>query len=204
MFDYSSGTRWDCQNAPCTAITDQDLLFKTFYENLPDSDVDGVVDLVDNCPNTANPDQDNFDGDAEGDACDTDDDNDGQSDDDETACGSDPLDAASLSPDNDGDNSPDCVDTDDDNDGVLDGDDAFPFDPTEWSDNDGDGTGDNADTDDDNDGQSDADETAWALIRWMLGASRPMRMAIMSPTVWIPTTTTTAWPIRMIYVPAQI
>ena len=79
---------------------------------------------------------------------------------DETACGSDPLNVADLSPDNDGDSSPDCVDTDDDNDGVLDVDDAFPFDAAESIDTDGDGIGNNADTDDDGDGQLDVDETA--------------------------------------------
>ncbi|HEX2060622.1 MAG TPA: PA domain-containing protein [Thermoanaerobaculia bacterium] len=43
----------------------------------PDADVDLVEDGDDNCPNTANPDQANYDGDAQGDACDADDDNDG-------------------------------------------------------------------------------------------------------------------------------
>ena len=61
-----------------------------------------------------------------GDACDGDDDNDGQVDRDELACGSDPLNAGSRSPDADGDGTPDCVDTDDDNDGVLDTGDACP------------------------------------------------------------------------------
>ena len=37
-----------------------------------DSDSDGVGDLCDNCPNTANPDQADSDGDGAGDACDTD------------------------------------------------------------------------------------------------------------------------------------
>ena len=91
---------------------------------------------------------------------DPDDDNDGQSDEDELACGSDPLDDLSLADDNDADDSPDCVDADDDNDGTDDVDDAFPFDDTESSDNDDDGIGDNADPDDDNDGQSDGDELA--------------------------------------------
>jgi hypothetical protein len=41
-----------------------------------DTDKDGVADSVDNCPTVANTDQANFDGDAQGNACDTDDDND--------------------------------------------------------------------------------------------------------------------------------
>ena len=69
----------------------------------------------------------NTDGDSQADCVDPDDDNDGQLDVDELACGSDPLDGASTSPDNDGDNSPDCVDPDDDNDGILDGDDNCQF-----------------------------------------------------------------------------
>ncbi len=89
---------------------------------------------------------------------DTDDDNDGQSDADEIACGSNPRSAASKSIDTDGDNSPDCVDTDDDNDGAPDASDAFPLDPTESVDTDGDGTGDNADADDDADGATDASD----------------------------------------------
>jgi hypothetical protein len=43
----------------------------------PDADVDLIEDANDNCPNTANNDQANFDGDSEGDVCDADDDNDG-------------------------------------------------------------------------------------------------------------------------------
>lgn len=48
---------------------------------LPDTDADGVVDVVDNCPSIANANQVNSDGaDDGGDACDNDDDNDGWAD----------------------------------------------------------------------------------------------------------------------------
>ena len=55
-----------------------------------DRDDDGIPDGIDNCPDTPNPEQEDFDEDAQGDACDPDDDNDG--DPDETDCA--PLDPA--------------------------------------------------------------------------------------------------------------
>ena len=54
-----------------------------FSSSDPDSDGDGYPDSSDNCPNVANPSQNNNDGDSQGDACDDDDDNDGLSDNDE-------------------------------------------------------------------------------------------------------------------------
>jgi PA domain/Thrombospondin type 3 repeat len=45
-----------------------------------DADVDGIADDDDNCVTVANPNQDNYDNDAQGDACDADDDNDGVAD----------------------------------------------------------------------------------------------------------------------------
>jgi hypothetical protein len=94
-----------------------------------------------------------------GDVCDPDDDNDGQSDVDEIACGSDPLNGGSKSPDNDSDNIPDCVDADDNNDGVADVPDNCPLiaNPSQAN-NDGDGLGDACDADDDNDGIPEGDD----------------------------------------------
>ena len=75
-----------------------------------DRDRDDVPDTADNCPDRTNTDQANLDSDQQGDFCDLDDDNDGQRDLDEIACGSNPLDQASTSPDANGDGIPDCVD----------------------------------------------------------------------------------------------
>jgi dipeptidyl aminopeptidase/acylaminoacyl peptidase len=103
-----------------------------------DGDGDGVDDSTDNCPADVNPSQVDTDGDASGDACDPDDDNDGYTDDTEIAAGSDPLNAASTPEvcdgiDNDLDGTADdgfvntdgdalanCIDPDDDNDGLHD------------------------------------------------------------------------------------
>ena len=80
------------------------------------------------------------DGDGVGNAVDTDDDNDGLSDQEEGSIGTNP-------------NNPDT-----DSDSVGDAKDAFPTDPNEQADSDGDGVGDNADDDDDNDGLPDTAE----------------------------------------------
>lgn len=71
----------------------------------PDADGDGVLDANDNCPAVANANQANFDGDSQGDVCDSDDDNDDLPDSDD----------------------PNDNDTDSDNDGVGDRDDRCPL-----------------------------------------------------------------------------
>lgn len=103
-----------------------------------DTDGDGILDNVDNCPYIANPNQEDNDGDGEGDVCDTDDDDDGTSDDDEMACGSDPMNANSTCEvcdgvDNDLDNEIDEGFDDTDNDGVADCVDPCPLDPNNAS-----------------------------------------------------------------------
>ncbi len=91
-----------------------------------DADADGVPNGSDNCPNAANADQANFDGDAQGDACDPDDDNDGvpdASDNCQFAVNGDQANA-------DGDSQGNACDEDDDNDGLPDAQDPFPLDAT--------------------------------------------------------------------------
>jgi hypothetical protein len=68
-----------------------------------DVDNDFVLSAVDNCPATPNPDQIDTDGDALGNACDADDDNDGMPDSYEIANGFDPLDLQDAAEDADGD-----------------------------------------------------------------------------------------------------
>ena len=80
-----------------------------------DADGDGVADDADNCPNTANPDQLDSDGDLSGDVCDTDDDGDGVADSSDAF----PLDSTE-SIDTDGDGVGNNADTDDDGDGISD------------------------------------------------------------------------------------
>jgi len=115
----------------------------------PDSDNDGVDDLIDNCKLTLNPSQADTDGDGSGDACDDDSDDDSLSDELEKSIGTNPL-----KPDTDDDGVADNLEIDNgtnptlpdtDGDGYNDGNDTFPLDPAEWLDTDNDTIGDNSD-----------------------------------------------------------
>ncbi|MEX0943248.1 MAG: hypothetical protein WD002_11975, partial [Pseudomonadales bacterium] len=133
--------------------------------DLPDSDGDGNVDIVDRDDDgdTFSDRDDAFpydstewldtDGDGTGNNADTDDDSDGVVDEDDAF----PLDPTE-SVDTDGDGIGNNADSDDDNDGVNDEADVFPLDPSESVDSDQDGIGNNADPDDDNDGIVDEDD----------------------------------------------
>lgn len=114
-----------------------------------DSDGDGILDDVDNCPQTPNPDQLDTDGDGLGDLCDDDDDNDGLIDRFDNC----PLISNPDQLDTDNDYIGDLCDDDDDNDGILDINDNCPLNHNvDQLDYDGDGQGDVCDEDDDNDG----------------------------------------------------
>jgi len=130
---------------------------------LGDSDIDGILDGVDNCPADANADQLNTDGDTQGNVCDADDDNDGLTDLEEASFGSDPL---LADKDEDGltdleefnlDTNPELPDTD--SDGHIDNVDNCPINANaDQLDTDEDTQGNACDEDDDNDGLTDAAE----------------------------------------------
>jgi Ca2+-binding RTX toxin-like protein len=87
-----------------------------------DTDGDGLPDLQDNCPTTANADQADLDGDSIGNVCDPDDDGDAI-DDGVDNC---PVTANNDQIDSDGDGLGNACDVDDDNDGVPDAQDPCP------------------------------------------------------------------------------
>ena len=137
-----------------------------------DTDSDGVQDYEDNCYVTSNADQDDFDGDSLGDACDNDIDGDGEFNDSDR-CENTPSDETNdvneegcgpSQRDFDGDGLNDNVDPDDDDDDVLDYEDPCPESRVigETDDIDGDGCDNSQDDDDDNDGVPD-DEDAFPL-----------------------------------------
>jgi hypothetical protein len=121
----------------------------------PDSDV--IWSASDNCPGDPNPDQANYESDAQGDLCDADDDNDGHADT-ADACprGLRIFDAGGTAPDYDADGCRDPEDADDDDDGVPDTADGCPQAAKgAGGDTDADGCKDFEETDDDNDGVPD-------------------------------------------------
>lgn len=93
-----------------------------------DVDANGVTDDTDNCVNTVNPDQSDFDNDGEGDLCDGDDDNDGIADGDENegcAQNTDNTCGVVVEDEENEENNEDEEeeeDVDEDNDGVIEGD----------------------------------------------------------------------------------
>ena len=121
----------------------------TVYDPLNDIDGDGKCGSQDNCPTVYNPNQANADGDAYGDACDTDADNDGIP----NGVDNCPLVSNLDQLNTDGDAYGNACDPDDDNDGILDGVDNCPLvSNLDQFNTDGDAYGDACDTDDDNDG----------------------------------------------------
>jgi hypothetical protein len=125
----------------------------TLYEDFRYLNAKLVIDYSINCPLNSNLDQLDTDEDAQGNACDDDDDNDGLQD---TADNC-PIHVNPGQEDADGDYLGDPCDSDDDNDGVIDASDDCPINANpDQADNDLDTLGDVCDTDDDNDGVLDA------------------------------------------------
>jgi hypothetical protein len=83
--------------------SDWDDALNIFGQYADDRDGDNIPDDRDNCPDIANPLQENFDNDSEGDLCDLDDDNDGIPDDVEEANGLNPKNPDDAADDSDGD-----------------------------------------------------------------------------------------------------
>tara|TARA_B100001564_G_C20660885_1_gene681478 strand:- start:93 stop:3044 length:2952 start_codon:yes stop_codon:yes gene_type:complete len=137
-----------------------------------DEDADNIGS-GDNCPDVYNPTQSDYDLDLEGDACDSDDDNDGVQDfSDLCPLGLKAWISDSLNDhDSDGCKDSDEEDLDDDNDGIADEQDSCPKGLTgATSDTDADGCKDSEDSDDDDDGVNDgSDMCSPGILDWISG-----------------------------------
>lgn len=145
QLDTDSDTQGDVCDADDDndGVSDAEDAFPLDAAESADADSDGVGDNGDNCPAVANQNQLDTDQDQQGNACDADDDNDGLTDTEEAALGTDPL----------------LVDSDTDT--IEDAVDNCPIDANQDQlDTDQDQLGDVCDTDDDGDTISDVDEVA--------------------------------------------
>jgi hypothetical protein len=144
-----------------------------------DDDLDGIMNVTDNCRSVSNSGQQDFDSDTQGDPCDSDDDGDGKAD------GADSCAAGELgwtsngTTDRDSDGCRDSTeDSDDDGDGKADGADSCAAGELGWTSNgttdrDSDGCRDSTeDSDDDGDGKADgADSCAAGELGWTSNAA---------------------------------
>ncbi|RME06874.1 MAG: hypothetical protein D6812_00995, partial [Deltaproteobacteria bacterium] len=139
-------------DAQLLAFTHGRSVFMRCSNTAPDRDADCVADGSDNCPDAANPEQRDTDGDGTGDVCDPNIDDDAFPNDRDNC--PDVVNDGQEDLDDDGEG--DACDSDIDGDGIVNDDDNCPRAANEdQADSDGDGVGDACDNDRDNDGVPD-------------------------------------------------